>query len=611
MRFSRVSQLIFAGLLSVICQVVPFSAFAGEPVRLDEVVVTATRLEEPIEDVAQDVTVITGKEIAAGSYRDLTEIVRNTSGLHLTEYGNRGANSLASLRGSTAEQVLVLVDGKRLNKPGDGLFDLNTFPVPIENIERVEILRGASSALYGADAMGGVINIITRIPDAASAKLAASYGRFATQDYSFNASHKIRNTGFFISLSKEKSDGFRTASDYDINAISTKITHTASRDIRVDLTLDYSHKDAGAPGALSWLTPLASETDENLLAGITFKSRETVLKLYSHNARIRYVNPGSEDNTHKNHVNGIDLQQTLAIGPSNLFTGGIEVLEEDIDSSDSINPDNSIGKHSRTRKGIFLQDEISLSDKVIATLGLRYDAIADHARFSPKASILFKLPWDSTISLSAGQGFRVPEMNALFWPDTGWAEGNPNLKPEKSVEYESVIRKFFGKTGDIKMVVFEKISDDLIQWQEVSPGKWSPVNISKARVRGFETEGRLHLALMDLGVNYTFTDPEDRTSDTKIRFGTRHQVKGALSVYPVKGMKAALEASYVSMYVVQKGDPGCYFLLDGKISQEIEIPKGTAEVFIIGKNMLDRDFQTIKDYPMPPVRFFGGISYRF
>ncbi|MFA6055509.1 MAG: TonB-dependent receptor [Thermodesulfovibrionales bacterium] len=611
MRFTTVFQMVFAGLISIIYQVVPFSAFAEEPVRLDEVVVTATRIEEPIKDVAQDITVITRKEIESGSYRDLAEIVRNTSGLHLTEYGDRGANALASLRGSTAEQVLVMVDGKRLNKPGDGLFDLNTLPVPIENIERVEIMRGASSALYGADAMGGVINIITKIPDRAAAKLTASYGRFATQDYSLTASQKIRDTGFFISLSKEKSDGFRTNSDYDIDAISTKITHNASQDIRVDLTFDYNHKDAGSPGALTWPTPLASETDENLLAGIIFKIKDTVLKLYSHNARIRYINPGSEDNTHKNHVNGIDLQQSLAMGSSSLLTGGIEILEEDLDSSDNINPSNSIGSHSRTRKGIFLQDEMSLSDKVITTLGLRYDSIADHARFSPKASILFKLPWDSTISLSAGQGFRVPEMNALFWPDTGWAVGNPNLKPEKSIEYESVVRKFFGNTGDVKIVAFEKRSDDLIQWQEVSPGKWSPVNISKARVRGFETEGKLHLALMDIGVNYTFTDPEDRTSDSKIRFGTRHQIKGSLSAYPMKGTTIALEGSYVSMYVVQKGDPGCYFLLDGKISREVKLAKGTAEVFIIGKNMLDRDFQTIKDYPMPPVRFFGGISYRF
>ncbi len=611
MRLTKIFQIVFAGILFIVHQIAPLSAFAEETIRLDEVVVTATRLEEPIEDVAQDITVITKKEIESGSYRNLTEIVRNVSGLHLTEYGNRGANAMVSLRGSTAGQVLVMIDGKRLNKPGDGLFDLNTLPVPIENIERVEILRGASSALYGADAMGGVINIITKIPDQAAAKISASYGRFATQEYSLTASQKIRNTGFFLSLSKERSDGFRTNSDYDIDAISTKITHIASQDVRVDLSFDYNHKDAGSPGALTWPTPLASETDENLLAGITFKIKDTMLKLYSHNARIRYINPGSEDNTHKNHVDGIDVQQSLAMGSSILLTGGIEILEEDIDSSDNLNPANSIGRHSRTRKGIFLQDEMSLSDKVIATLGLRYDDIADHARFSPKASILFKLPWETTVALSAGQGFRMPEMNALFWPDTGWAKGNPDLKPEKSIEYESTVRKFFGNTGDIKFVVFEKISDNLIQWQEISPFKWSPVNVARARIRGFETEGKLHLDVFDMGLSYTFMDPEDRTADSKIRFSTRHQIKSSASVYPMKDTTVSFEASYISRYVVRKGDPGCYFLLDGKISRKIKLPKGTTELFITGKNILDRDYQTAKDYPMPPVQFLGGISYSF
>ncbi len=611
MRLLKISGIVFTGVLFIFLLMTHLSAFAEEPIRLNEVVVTATRLEEPIEDVAQDITVITKKEIESGSYRNISEIVRNVSGLHITEYGNRGANAMVSLRGSTAEQVLVMIDGKRLNKPGDGLFDLNTLPVPIENIERVEILRGASSALYGADAMGGVINIITKIPDQAAAKISASYGRFVTREYGLAASQKIGNTGFFLSLSKERSSGFRTNSDYDIDAVSTKITHISSRDVQADLSFDFNHKDAGSPGALTWPTPPASETDENLFAGLTFKIKDTMLKLYSHNARIRYINPGSEDNTHKNHVNGIDIQQSLALGSSNLLTGGIEILEEDIDSTDNMNPANSVGRHGRTRKGIFLQNETSLSDKVIATLGLRYDDIADHERFSPKASIIFKLPWETTVALSAGHGFRVPEMNALFWPDTGWAEGNPDLKPEKSIEYESAVRKLFGNTGYIKFVVFEKKSDNLIQWQEVGPGKWSPVNIARARIRGFETEGKLHLAFLDLGANYTFTDPEDRTTDGKIRFGTRHQVKGSLSVYPMKGITVALEGSYVSMYVVQKGDPGCYFLLDGKISREVKLPKGALEVFLTGKNILDRDFQTIKDYPMPPVQFLGGISYRF
>ena len=114
----------------------------GKKTKLEEVVVTATRVEESVEDIAQDVTVITKKEIASGSYRDISEVVRNVTGLNLFEYGNRGLSATVSLRGSTSEQALVLIDGKRLNKPGDGLVDLNAISIPLKNIERIEVLKG-------------------------------------------------------------------------------------------------------------------------------------------------------------------------------------------------------------------------------------------------------------------------------------------------------------------------------------------------------------------------------------------------------------------------------------------------------------------------------------
>ncbi len=578
---------------------------------LEQVVVTATKIEEAIEDVAQDVTVITKREIKSGSYRNISEVVRNIAGLNIFEYGNPGSSASLSLRGSTSEQVLVLIDGKRLNKPGDGQVDMNTLPIQLENIERIEILRGASSALYGADAMGGVINIITKIPDEPATNLSALYGRFVTNGISLNTSRKINNIGVYLSLSKDSSEGFRTNSDYDVDAINTKLTFDLSKDIRADMTIDYNHKDAGSPGSLSWLTPLATQTDENLLVGITVKMKDTVLKLYNHNSRIHYLNPDIEDNTHENHIYGLDLQHSTLLGSSNLLTGGIELLEEDVDSRDDINSANSIGRHSRTRKGIFIQNETSLSEKAILTIGTRYDDISSQERFSPKASFLIKLPYQINISLSAGKGFRVPAMNALYWPDTGWAVGNPDLKPEQSTEYEIVIQKFFGNTGNIKLVTFEKNSKNLIQWQEVSPGRWSPVNISRARITGVETEGRLRISAADIGLNYTFLDPEDRATGEKIRFTSRHQIKGTASVYPAKGTTISFEWGYVSNYVVQEGDPRCYFLLDGKISQKVKLSFGTAEVFIIGKNILDRDFQTVKGYPMPPVQFIGGINFSF
>jgi vitamin B12 transporter len=612
MKSSSASQLVMAALFLSVFQILAVaSVYAEEHVNIGEIVVTATKIEESAENIAQDVTVIPQKEIESGSYRNLSEVIRNAGGLNLFEYGDRGSFASVSLRGSTSEQTLVLVDGKRLNKPGDGQVDLNAVPIPLEQIERIEILRGAASALYGADAIGGVINIITKIPNESRTNLSASFGRFATKEYSLNTSQKVKDIGFYLSLSKDKSDGFRTNSDYDMNAINTKITYTASQDMRADFTLDYNHRDAGAPGSLVWLTPLASQTDEDLLAGLTLKMKETILKLYSNNSKVHYENPGSENNNHDNHVLGIDLQQSVLIGQSHLLTGGMEILEEDINSKDLFNPDNSIGRHSRTRKGIFIQDESTLYEKAVLTLGLRYDDIASMERFSPKASLLIKLPWQTNLAFSAGQGFRIPEMNALFWPDTGWAVGNPHLKPEKSTEYEGSIQKFFSDTGNVRIIGFEKRVSDLIQWQENGQGRWSPVNVAKARIQGVEMAGKLSLTLLDLGVSYTFMDPQDVLTGKKIRFSTRHQIKGSTSVYPAKGTTVSLEWSYVSNYGVEEGDPRCYFLLDGKISQKIYLPKVTPEIFLIGKNILDRNFQTTRDYPMPPVQFIGGISFSF
>jgi len=581
-------------------------------IKIEEVVVTATRGEESVEDVAQDVSVITKKQIEAGSYKSVAEVIRNVPAINLFEYGNRGLSATVSMRGSTSEQVLVMVDGKRLNKPGDGQVDLNSIDIPVENIERVEILRGASSALYGADAMGGVINIITRIPDKPETKVSASYGRFATEEINFYTSRKIKDAGFYLSVSRENSEGFRANTDYDMSSINTKFTYDISKDFHADFNIDYSHKDAGSPGALDWATPLATQTDENFLTGIGLRVKDTTLKFYSHNSRIRYINPESEDNTHKNYVNGLDLQHSLTIGSSNLLTGGIELLAEEINSRDNINDYNSVGDHSRARKGIFLQDEISITEKSILTLGARYDDVSSSSRLSPKASLLFKLPAQINISFSAGEGFRVPTMNALYWPDTGWAAGNPALKPEKSTEYEGSIQKFFGNAGNIKFVAFEKKSKDLIQWQETSPWRWTPVNVAEARITGFETEGGLHIKMADAGISYTFMDTKDITTGEKIRFTTRHQIKGTTSIYPVKGTTLSLEGIYVTNYVVQEGDPRCYFLLNGKLSQKIKLSNSiAADVFIIGKNILDRDFQTLTGYPMQPVQFIGGMSFNF
>jgi len=174
----------------------------GKDITLEPVVVTATKTERAPEDVTQSVTVITADEIKKSGATTPSEAVRKTVGMTVNEYGPRGANSNLSVRGSTSAQVLVLLDGKRLNSPRTGGYNLSDLPVSLDDIERIEIVRGSSSALYGADAVGGVINIITKKPDKLAFGLNAEIGSYGYD------SLMLRNSGrhgkLYYSLTAER-----------------------------------------------------------------------------------------------------------------------------------------------------------------------------------------------------------------------------------------------------------------------------------------------------------------------------------------------------------------------------------------------------------------------
>lgn len=586
-------------------------AWAGEKIKIAEVVVSATKIEESVENVAQDVTIITSEEIERSGHSSVADTLKNVTGIQIREYGNRGASSSISVRGSSSAQVLILIDGKRLNKPGDGQFDLNTISVPLENIERIEVLRGASSTLYGADALGGVINIITKSPAGPLTKASIIYGSFDAWNTVLATSRKIGNAGYMFSASKEESSGFRENSDYETRGANGKLTFDLAGDFHVDLNVDYSKKEAGVPGPVAYPSPLARQQDENALLGVTFRFKDTVAKLYSHNSRIHYINPDYfVDSKHKNNVLGADVQSSVLIGPSNLVTGGIELIAESIDSTD-------IGPQSRQRKGIFIQDDISINEKLIFNLGIRYDDFEQGRQLTPRAAILYKMMKDTTIRFTAGKGYRIPSLNDLYWRED-WGGGlgmfgNPGLRPEKSTEYEISIEQNINKKIMAKALVFQKDVRDLIKWQQKDDYGllWKVENIDEARVRGFEFISRINMGLAELETSYFYQDPVNKNTGERIYDLSRHQVTGVLSVNPFKDTTWSIEGRYVSNYVKPDKPKWCYFVLDSKISKKFPLSFGEGEIFIKGKNLLDREYETSKGYPMPPVEFTGGISIKF
>ncbi len=589
-------------------------------VQLKEVVVTATRTEKDPQDVTQTVTLITAGDIEKSGATTVAEVIERTAGVEINDYGTKGALSAVSIRGATYQQVLVLLDGRRLNSASAGGFDMSDLPVPLEDIERIEIVRGPGSALYGTDAVGGVVNIITKKPTAAATTITGSGGTHGYESLTLSNSNKLDKFYYTVNAGKEKSDGFRTNSDLDQTTVGTKLGYQLSPDSSLEFTADYIEKAIGVPGSLDFTSPLARQWDRNVGSALTYRSKiskdiDLRLNVYDNRDKIIFIDPNPffpQNSRHISTSNGAEAQTNWLANSWNLLTFGVEAKQDHIESS-------IVGEHTASLWAAYLQDEISIGDSLIVVLGGRNDSHSVYGdKFSPKASVRYLIAGVGTIiRASAGEAFRAPTLNDLFWPFDGFEVGNPNLKPETSTEYEAGIEQPFGTGNAIKFTAFERKVKDMIQWQ---PGPapdfiYSPVNIGRARITGYEAESKLaFFSRLVWVVNYTYLDPVDETTGSKIyNVIPSDQLKSYINLALPTKTNVYVEGRMVRNYTQPPSPPSSHYtVVDGKITQEIAFSQRVkGNVFFGEKNIFNRQYQVVGGYPMPPAEVYGGVSVQF
>ena len=325
--------------------------------QLQEVVVTATRTEKDPKDVTQSVTVITGDEIKKSGALNVAEAVRATASVSIREYGAKGSVSQIGLRGASSAQVLVLLDGKRLNSARSGGYNLTDLPVTLEDIERIEIVRGPASALYGADAVGGVINIITKKPEETRSRISGTAG---SHGYDLlTVRQEGRQGGFYYSLSggRETSDGYRRNSDLDQKNAGVKAGVDITPNTSLELNANYLGKETGVPGSETWETPYARQWNREAVAGLDLRTRfskslDLKISGYYNRDVVKYRNPDPffpEDSRHKGATEGVDLQVNWLTGPWSLITAGAEARGDSMTSTDA-------GDRATRLTAVYLQD---------------------------------------------------------------------------------------------------------------------------------------------------------------------------------------------------------------------------------------------------------------
>lgn len=402
----------------------------------DDITVTATRIPTAFSDVSREVTVISGKEIELIPAQSVPELLENIVGVDVKQRGMQGVQADISIRGAGFEQTLILINGLKLIDPQTGHHNMN-LPLHISDIERIEILRGPGSRLYGPNAFGGVINIITKKTNTARATMGASLGQHNLYDSYINLYYPFMDSFHRFTISKSGSDGYRFNTDFN----NLLFSHNSIINIgkhQLEISTGHNEKKFGANSF--YTTRFPEQYEETRLqfvqSAVHFNYDNFSIKpqaFYRVNRdkfRLVRSDPDFYQNIHKTYVYGMDLQGHFN-SPAGITTFGGEWVEERIDS-------NNLGDHLRKRNGMFLQQQINFYPVNIAVGGSAYYYTGEGWNGWPGIDIGISLAEKTRIFLSAAKAFRVPTYTELYYRDAA-TRGNSDLEPEESINLEAGI----------------------------------------------------------------------------------------------------------------------------------------------------------------------------
>jgi vitamin B12 transporter len=629
---------------------------------LDQIVVTATRIAGTILASPDHVTVVSGEQLASAV--SVAEALQQVAGVSVTDNGTAGSVQSLSLRGSTAAQVLILVDGVRLNDSRQGGADLSQ--IPVENIERIEIVRGGTSALYGADAVAGVVNIITKDKADRPFKLTLSNGSYIPRDaVTWDGLTKTPVAANFLDLVDTQRLGARLSQSFGVVdlLLSSSFTRAANGfvwydDLVVDgyrrrfnagllqgdgtlsltapagegrtgLKLQAGYSDTHAPGSVAYVLTEAGQQISSVQAQAFLQMPQLGRTPLSLDARLfykyhslGYQDPiSSEDDLHNLHTVGLDVSQKLALADWLQVVYGGNAVFDAVDST-------SIGRKIRQNGGFFLEVPFYLGALTLIPT-VRYDLYSDFANsLTYKLAAVLAVSDSISLKASGARSYRAPTLNDLYWPYSevslppyDWITvGNPSLTPET------------GFTGDLGMTIVKKRVEaslfafvryvmDGIQWQDQNPDPFIdyvlPVNIGRALFPGAEADLSLQLLPgLRLSASYTFlysfvlkgaSASYSFADDKRAIYSPVYKASLALS-YEDKRTRLGVDAEYVGERFADEANAtrlAPYLVLN---AQARRVVSDHLSLTLEGKNLLNQVYQTANGYVMPPMSFWLGAE---
>jgi vitamin B12 transporter len=614
------------------------------PVLKHDVVVTATRLETPERKVGSSLTVISGEELRRAGKAFVLEALESVLGLSTVRNGGPGAASAVFVRGAGSEHTLVLLDGLELNDPINPSRSCDLAHLALVDVERVEVLRGPQGLLYGSDALGGVVNIITRTGRGRPRlSLGASAGSLRSLGADLSLSGSGRRTDYALSLVHERAAGLSAASSayagnterdgYRNSTLAARFGWTPRPSDSVTLTVravrDRTELDNfGGPGGddPNNVQDYGSLLVRGQYRGLAAAGRwERLLSVSWLGSARDSLNPfdeahptDREEGAFRSGLVKIDWQNNLFLGPAHTLTAGLEIEEErgrsEYVAESAWGPSESAFPAARARSaGAYALDHWEAGGRFFVTAGIRAETHSlSGAALTFRVAPAFLVPATGTrLKASFGTGFKSPSLYQLHAPATSWGPiGNPGLRPERAAGWDAGLeQRFAAGRVVLGLTAFGNDFRDLVDFDTAT----GYVNIGRARTRGLEAslEARPSPGLR-LAAAYTRLSARDLDAGTALVRRPRDRVSADLGLRLFRSVDLAVSGLWTgrrfdrdySAYPAATVVLAPYLLLDAVVSAPAG-PRFT--VFARVSNILGARYETVWGYGTPGRTVRAGL----
>lgn len=586
-------------------------SFAGEGTVNEHIIVSASRYPITFDHLCRNVEVIDAKEIAKLPVSNLQDLISYISGVDIRARGILGVQADVSIHGSSFEQVLVLVDGIRMNNGQTGHFNLN-LPITLGDIERIEVLKGGGSKVFGEGTFGGVINIITMNSYKNKFSFNLNGGEYRFYDTSIAASLEFTdNFAGNLTIQKSASDGFTHNTDFDIFTY-RMVSHVKTNAGMLDFSFARTNREYGANSFYSdkypnqWedtSTQLAAAEGNLILGGILF-----LPKAYWTHSDDTYLIDRYSDSSYRNEseFNRYGFECHTSFNTSlGITSAGGEYNKDQLSSLVS-------GEHSRDSVTFFVEQQVNIDNRLNMVFGTSFYIDSNkNSEFSPGIDVGIQLSDGCNLYMSANKSFRLPGFTELYYTDPVH-KGNPLLSPEIAWTYE-IGGRFDLSNLSVNLSFSRTNGKDLIDWVRSDPNAvWETRNIRDSRFDSYE-----------ISIQYPVWNTDKENDDFRI--------KSALTYTYGKKFSFEMESKYVFDYLKYKMittvtfpvfdlfdsvlifryeervDKNGVSLVDAGFSKDF----GSIKLNLQFKNVFDVKYNDIGSVPMPGRWIFAGFCLSF